>query len=125
MVTIQSMNLARSEGRNGIININPQQSANAGKMIAIGAPNSDIRISFLQERELSHQEGTERLQFQYEVAGNTQDDQSSAEILNRENRDFRFNENGRFYLWIGGSVDISAAAPGNYKGEFTLDIEYI
>ena len=125
MITIQSMQLSGSEARNNQIQINPQQSANAGKMIAIGNPNSEIRISFLEQRELTQQNSAESLLFDYQVAGNTQDDQSTAEILDRENRDFEFNSEGRFYIWIGGSVDISTATPGNYQGEFTLEIDYI
>lgn len=125
MITIQSVNLSKEEPVNDHIHVNPLNSANAGKMIAIGTPNSDIRISFLEQRELTRQKGAETLLFNYEVAGNSQDDQSTAEILDQENRDFEFNENGRFYLWIGGSVDISTASPGNYQGEFTLEIAYI
>ncbi|MGM0547602.1 MAG: DUF4402 domain-containing protein [Bacteroidota bacterium] len=125
MITIQSMNLSGAEAENDRIEIDPQNSANAGKMIAIGTPNSDIRVSYLEQRELTHRQGSETLQFNYQVAGSTEDDQSTAELLDRENRDFEFNGEGRFYLWIGGNVDISAANPGNYEGEFTVDIEYI
>ncbi|PAU93295.1 hypothetical protein CK503_12800 [Aliifodinibius salipaludis] len=125
MITINSMNLSEVEPENNRISINPQNSTNAGKMIAIGNPNSEIRISYLEQRELTQPQRSETLIFNYEVAGNTEDDQSSAKILDRENRDFEFNEDGRFYLWIGGNVDISTASPGNYQGEFTIDIEYI
>lgn len=125
MITLQSMNLTDAEEQNGIISINPRQSANTGKMVAIGTPNSDIRISYLPQRELTRQRGTETLLFEYEVSANTQDEQSTSEILDQENRDFEFNDQGRLYLWIGGNVDISTATPGNYQGEFTLDIEYI
>lgn len=125
MITIQSMNLKEAESQNDRISINPQNSPFAGKMIAIGTPNTDIRISYLEQRELTQRQGSETLLFNYQIAGNAEDDQSTAELLNRENRDFKFNENGRFYLWIGGSVDISTASPGNYQGEFTVDIEYI
>ncbi len=124
MITIQSMNLSNAETEDDRIAIDPQNSANAGKMIAIGTPNSDIRVSYLEQRELTHRQGSETLQFNYQVAGSTEDDQSTAELLDRENRDFEFNEEGRFYLWIGGDVDISTANPGNYEGEFTVDIEY-
>ncbi|MEL7834048.1 hypothetical protein [Fodinibius sp. Rm-B-1B1-1] len=125
MITIQSMNLSQAENDNDRITIDPQNSSNAGKMIAIGTPNSDIRISYLEQRELTRRQGSETLIFNYQIAGNTEDDQSTAELLNRENRDFEFNEQGQFYLWIGGNVDISTATPGNYEGEFTVDIEYI
>ncbi|HKK46730.1 MAG TPA: DUF4402 domain-containing protein [Balneolaceae bacterium] len=125
MITIQSMSLSKANMRNDRITIDPQTSSNAGKMIATGTPNADIRISFLRQRELTQSKGAKTLIFNYRVAGNSKDDQSTAEMLNRENRDFKFNSNGHFYLWIGGSVDISSATPGNYQGEFTVDVEYI
>lgn len=125
IITIQSMQLSGAEAKNDRITINPRNSANAGKMIAIGNPSSEIRISYLKQRELSQVQGAETLIFDYQLAGNTEDDQSTAQLLDRENRDFKFNGDGRFYLWIGGSVDISTASPGNYEGEFTVDIEYI
>lgn len=125
MITIQSMDLSQAEVVDDRIQIDALSSSNAGKMIAIGSPNSEIRISFLEQRELTQANGTSTLQFNYEVAGSDQDDQSTAEVLDRENRDFEFSEEGRFYIWIGGNVDISTAEPGSYQGEFTLDIEYI
>jgi hypothetical protein len=125
MITIQSMRLSQAEAVNNVIRINPQTHAYAGKMIAIGTPNTDIRVSFLQQRELTQRQGSSTLLFNYQVAGNNVDDQSTAEMLGQDNRDFEFNSEGRFYLWIGGSVDISTATPGNYQGEFTLEIEYI
>lgn len=125
MVTIKSIDLAEAEPVNEIIRVNPRTSSNAGKIVAMGAPNSDIRISYLEQRELSHRRSSSTLLFNYKVAGNNQDDQSSSKLLDHENREFKFNKEGKFYLWIGGSVDISTAVPGNYQGEFTLDIEYI
>lgn len=125
MITIQSMQLEQAEAQNNRIQLDPQSSPNAGKMIAIGVPNTEIRLSFLERRELTRRNGSESLIFDYELAGNTQDDQSTAEILDSENRDLEFNSEGRFYIWIGGSVDISTATPGNYQGEFTLEIDYI
>ncbi|HEX6983638.1 MAG TPA: DUF4402 domain-containing protein [Balneolaceae bacterium] len=125
LLTIQSLKLSQAEVQNGQIRIDPLNSANAAKMIAIGNPNSDIRISFIKARELTHRESPETLLFHYRVAGNSVNDQTTAELLNQDNRDFEFNSNGKFFIWIGGSVDISNAAPGNYQGEFTIEIVYI
>lgn len=125
LITIRSINLSGAEAENGRIDINPIFSSNAGKMIAVGSPGSDIRVSFLENRELTHSSGNEILMFNYVIAGNTEDDQSTAEILQQENRELGFNSEGLFYLWIGGNVDISQAVPGNYQGEFTLEVEYI
>ncbi len=125
MITLRSMQLSDEDVQDDVIRIDPTSSPNAGKMVAYGNPNSDIRISYLPTRELTRMEGTETLTFNYQVAGNQQEDQATAERLEVENRDFSFNEDGQFYLWIGGSVNISTAVPGNYQGEFTLEIEYI
>lgn len=125
LITISSMELSKEEAQDNVVRINPITSSNAGKMIAIGAPNSDITINFFERRELTRDQGTETLIFNYSIAGNDQDDQSSAQLLNTENRDLSLNQEGRYYLWIGGSVDITEAFPGNYSGDFTLEIEYI
>ncbi|WP_138430341.1 hypothetical protein [Fodinibius saliphilus] len=125
MVTLQSMTLNQAQEENQRIVIDPLTSNDAGKMMAMGTPNSDIRISFLEQRAITQASGNENLLFNYEVAANQQNDQATAEILGNENRDFRFNDEGKLYLWIGGNVDISAATPGSYQGEFTLEIEYI
>lgn len=125
LVTLQSMRLTGSEAENDVIQIDPTSSPNAGKMVAYGTPNSNFRISYLRSRELSRIQGNNNLTFTYRVAGNEVEEQSTAELLELENRDLSFNDDGEFYLWIGGSVDISAAAPGNYQGNFTLEIENI
>ena len=125
LVTLRSMQLSGAEAENNIIRIDPTSSPNAGKMVAFGNPNSDIRISYLQVRELSNDGGAETLTFNYQVSGNQQEDQTTSELLGIENRDFTFNQDGEFYIWIGGNVDLSAVSPGNYQGEFTLEIEYI
>lgn len=125
IITIRSIALSEAESENDRIYINPQSSPKAGKMVAMGNPNDKIRISFVANRELAQQSGSQTLHFQYKVTGNTKDDQATAERLSPENRDFQLNENGRFYLWIGGEVDISTAPPGSYQGELTLEIDYL
>lgn len=125
MITLQTLQPALAEAVNNIITIIPTESARAGKMLAEGDPGSGIRIQFLPTRVLTREDGPETLTFTYYVAGNSVDDQETAELLDDENRNFTFNENGEFYFWIGGQVDVSTAVPGRYQGEFTIEVEYI
>lgn len=125
MVTLRDMVLDRQVTRQGIVSVNPQVDDQAGKMRAEGRPNAEVRISFLEQRELVRVGGTEQLTFYYNVAGNEIDDQGSAEILDLDNRDFQLNNDGEFYFWIGGEVDIRNAVQGSYDGEFTVEIEYL
>lgn len=125
LTTLRNMTFENIQPSQNEINISPIQDANAGKMVASGIPNTRIRIQFMREWQLTNSRGGTPLTFYYQVAGNEIDEQSTAELLQTDNRNLEFNNEGEFYFWIGGSVDISEADPGNYEGEFTIEIEYI
>ena len=125
MTTVRNMQVEPVQPSQQQININPLTDSQSGKMIALGNPNASIRVTFVRERTLTHASGTGNLDFTYEIAGNDQDDQSSAEILQTDNRNLTLNAEGRYYFWIGGQVNIQNAKPGNYAGDFTIEVEYI
>lgn len=125
IVTLRDMNLDQQLTRAGVLEVNPVTDGEAGKIRAEGMPNAEVRISFLSQRELLRDEGAEYLTFYYRIAGNDIDDQASAEILDLDNRDYTLNEDGEFYFWIGGEVDLRNAVHGAYDGEFTVEIEYL
>lgn len=107
------------------IYVNPVNSLNAGYMIAVGTPDAEFRLNYLPKRELTQINGTETLTFTYEISGNTEENQATSELLELDNRNIRFNSEGQFYKWLGGRVNIENAAPGNYEGDFTIEIDYI
>lgn len=125
MVTVRDMNFSPVQPSQQTISIAPLSDSNTGKMIALGNADSQIRVSFVRERTLRHASGAGTLAFTYEIAGNDEDDQSSAEILQTDNRDLTLNSNGEFYFWIGGQINVENAKPGNYNGDFTIEVEYI
>ena len=105
--------------------INPVFDPEAGIMRASGQPNAEIRVSYLSEMEVARREGPGVIFFEYEVSGYPGDRQRESELLDLLEREVRFNEDGVFYFWIGGTIDLSEALPGNYDGEFTIEIEYM
>lgn len=125
MRTIRDMQFSEVQPSQQQISIDAITDANTGKMIAIGNANARIRVSFVRQRTLTHVSGNGSLTFTYEVAGNEQDDQASAELLQADNRDLTLNNEGRYYFWIGGQVNVENAKPGNYNGDFTIEVEYI
>lgn len=125
METLRDMVMDRQVTRQGIVSINPMTDGQSGKMRAEGMANAEVRISFLEQLELVRVGGNEQLMFHYRVAGNPMDDRASAEILDLDNRDLILSEEGEYYFWIGGEVDIRNAVPGAYDGEFTIEIEYL
>lgn len=125
MITLRDMQFGPVQPGQQKISIDPLQDSETGKMIAIGKPGSRIRVSFVRERVLTSSDGSSSLIFMYEIAGNDRDDQSSAELLQTENRNFDLNSDGEYYFWIGGQVNIQNAKPGRYNGDFTIEVEYI
>ena len=125
LVTLREMNLGNLQPSRGMIEINPIEDFDAGLLRADGSPSTDVRISFLRERELVRVGGSETLMFYYLISTNQLEDQQSSEVLEPDNRDFVFNEDGELFFWIGGYVDITGAIPGQYEGEFTIEVEYL
>ncbi len=125
LTTIQTLELQNADIQNNIIDINPILSSNAGNMIARGNPGSKFSLDYLEVRELTNTRGTGVLFFEYRIAGNYIYEQNTAEILDPESRELQFNEDGEFYIWIGGRIDVTNAEPGNYEGDFSIEIEYI
>jgi hypothetical protein len=125
LVTVNSIQFGNTQPEDGQIYINPITSLNAGYMIAIGTPEAEFRLNYLPERILNQINGNGSLIFNYEISGNLEEDQATSELLDLDNRNLRFNSEGRFYIWVGGSIDLSNAAPGNYEGDFTIEIDYI
>ncbi|MFW6157686.1 MAG: hypothetical protein ACOC4S_02465 [Balneolaceae bacterium] len=125
LVTIQEIQFQNVQPSQGEIHVDPLENANAGLLRAEGSPNAPVRIRFQPELELNRLEGTESLTFFYEVAGGLQDEQDTAELLEEDNRDLELNDQGHFYIWVGGRVNIENAVNGQYEGEFTLEVEYL
>jgi hypothetical protein len=125
LITVQSMQFGNTQPGQRLIYVNPINDLNAGYMIAVGTPDAEFRLNYLPERELTQIDGEGSLTFEYEISGNDVEDQATSELLELDNRNIRFNSEGRYYIWVGGRVNLNNAAPGNYEGDFTIEIDYI
>ncbi len=105
--------------------INPVFDPQAGIMRASGNPGAQIRVSYIPEMVIARREGEGSITFVYQISGFEGDNQRESELLDQIERELRFNDEGEFYFYIGGTVDLSNALPGNYDGEFTMEIEYM
>lgn len=125
LITVNTMRFGNTQPGQREIYINPVNSLNAGFMIALGTPEAEFRLNYLPELELTKIDGQGTLNFTYEISGNSEENQSTSELLELDNRNIRFNNEGRYYIWVGGRVNIENAPPGNYEGDFTIEIDYI
>src|SRR5699024_9918143 len=125
MKTLQDMTLGKVQPGQKSIIISPITDANAGKMVASGMADARIRVSFIRRWQLLGNTEGQPITYISRISGNDEEEQNSAELLEPDNRDLRFNAEGKYYFWIGGKVDISNAVPDRYEGEFTIKVEYI
>lgn len=125
LTTLQNMQFDDIQPGQEELSISPILDPNAGRMVAKGIPDARIRLSYLKEWTLTNDRDNSTLTFYYQLSGNDLENQSNSELLQANNRNLQFNSEGEYFIWIGGSVNISNAQPGNYEGEFTIEIEYI
>lgn len=123
--TLREINIGQVQPGMETIDINPVTDPEAGLLRALGEPDTSIQINFVEERLLTTPDSDQALRFIYVVSGNSIEEQQLSELLTADTRDLRMNEDGEFYFWIGGFVDLSGASQGNYEGEFTIEIEYL
>jgi hypothetical protein len=123
--TISNINLGRVQPGQGEVVIDPKSDPGAGLLKLSGRPDALIRISFAERRELIRVGGGGAIQFLYRLAGSTRDEQSTAELLELENRDLRMGPNGDYFIWVGGTVTLQGVVFGQYEGEFTIEIDYL
>ena len=125
LITMKDMMIDESTAQDGILNIAPVTDEKAGKILIKGKANSSIRLSYLNEMLLVNSSGVGTLVCKYSVSGYKSDNQGASQLLDMVERVILLNEKGEFYLWLGGTIDLSKARPGSYDGEFTIQIEYI
>ena len=125
LITMKDMFIDESAATNGILVISPVTDEKAGKILVKGRVNTSVRLSYLSEMSLVNTSGDGTIVCRYSVSGYKSDNQGASQLLDVVEKVVLLNEKGEFYLWLGGRVDLSRARPGDYDGEFTIQIEYI
>jgi hypothetical protein len=125
LIPLNDMIIDESLAVAGFLNISPITDVTAGKIMVKGKVNAMIRLSYLHQQVVINTSGEGTLVFDYVVSGFPSDDQKASMFLDAPENVPQFNKEGEYYLWVGGQVNITNARPGNYEGEFILEIEYI
>lgn len=124
-ITVNPLSLENTQPYQVIITVNPINDLNTRHMVALSTHGAEFRIDYDLEKRLDRIEGPGYLTFKYELAGSTIDDQSSSDIIQYQNRNLCFNNEGTSYIWLGGVLNLENLELGNYKGDFTIEIDYI
>ena len=125
LVTIKNMDIDVGMAIDGKIYVSAKRDASAAVMMLKGRANANFRVTFPATVKIANSTGTGTLTLYYEMYGYQSDNQSASEPIDAVERNLQISSDSQYYFWVGGRVDTNNARPGNYNGEFTLQIEYI
>ncbi len=125
MVTIKNLEIDESMAQNGIINVSAQKDPKAGMAMLLGKSGAHFRVQFNPKRVIVNTMGEGALVINYKLFGFHTNLQFASEPIDAAENILIISNKGEYYFWIGGIIDISKASPGNYQGEFTIEIEYL
>jgi len=123
--TRANINLGRVSPGQESITVNPREDPGAGVLRVSGSPGMLFRVSFQEQRELIRVGGGSPLVFVYDVSGAQTENQFLSEPITLENRDLQMSEDGEYFFWVGGNMQLEGDILGQYEGEFTIEIDFI
>lgn len=97
----------------------------AGMLIAKGEPGRDFQVVIPEAITLVNSETGTTLDVRVTVSHNGIIDQSSSDYIRDAISGFRLNEDGEYYFWLGGEIDVAEVEEGEYEGSFLLEVEYL
>lgn len=125
MLTIRNIDLI-SVVRSKNIMVPSMKSPFAGLFKITGNPNARIRITFLQrETIVEANEGIGIIKAEYNLSTAFKDLQHQSTLLEIGEANLTLSDKGLLFVFVGANLDLSAALPGKYQSEFTIELEYI
>lgn len=126
LIIVNSINFTDVEAVEGNLTVNPIDNISAGFFIAKGNPGSEFKIDYIPVYEINRTGGPGTLTIEYKISVNPIEEQRSSTLIDfNEGTTFRFNSEGKYYIWVGGTTNIENTPPGKYDVNFTLELDYI
>lgn len=97
----------------------------AGYLLAKGEPNRVFQVTIPDVITFINAETNNTLDVQVNVSHNSSTEQSSSEYVRDDLSEFILNDEGEYYFWLGGIINVADVEDGAYEGSFLLEVEYI
>ncbi len=125
LTTLNNMKVSGTTDGNNEIYISPISSSDAGLLLAKGRAGSQARMTFIISEVITDTGGNGSISLQYEMSGNNERIQRSSKLIDTGEAVIEFGDDGQYFLWVGGHINVSKAISGKYNGQFTIEIVYI
>lgn len=112
------------EGMNEIF-VSPITAVNAGLMLLQGNPNAGVKIHYQPKEFIYSESGDDYMKINYVMSGSGERNQEASFLFNTTDIFIKLNDDGEYFLWIGGLIHLSNATTGLYSGNFVFEVSYL
>jgi len=104
--------------------IDPITDGGAGTLRLEGQANSSVQISYSQQVTMTNLNTTQPLLMNYMISGSVETNQANSVLFTTNPATVTLNAEGIYYIWIGCRFSLRRLVPGQYDGDFILEVEY-
>ncbi|MBC8191023.1 MAG: hypothetical protein H8E18_01460, partial [FCB group bacterium] len=104
--------------------ISPITDGGAGLLRLEGQANSSIQVSYSKQVTMTNLETNQPLLMNYLLSGNTENNQSASMLFTTNPENVSLNAEGIFFIWVGCRFSLKGLVPGQYDGDFLVEVEY-
>lgn len=127
IITLQNMAIRPEDFLKGLneIYVSPINAVNAGFMLLKGNPNAGVNIHYQPGEFIYSESGADYIKINYMMSGSGERNQEASTLLETADVFIELNDDGEYFLWIGGLIDIGNAGAGVYSGNFVFEVSYL
>ena len=104
--------------------ISPILDGGAGILRLEGQRNSSIQISYSKQVTMTNLLTSDPLMMNYMLSGGVDDNQTVSEIFTSNPANVTLNAEGVYFIWVGCRFSTSGLVPGQYDGDFLIEVDY-
>lgn len=104
--------------------ISPINDGGAGTLRLEGQANSSIQISYSRQVTMTNLNTNQPLLMNYMLSGGGENDQSASVLFTTNPVNVVLNAEGTYYMWVGCRFSLENLVPGQYDGDFIVEVDY-
>jgi len=124
ITTISDIDAGSVTPSSDILRIDPRTDSGAGIILLQGQKNKSVVVNYSPIVEMTHSESDMILVVNYEVSGSEENIQSNSTIFLENPEVVQLSDEGEYYLYIGCSFSLEEIRPGQYDGDFVVEVDY-
>ncbi len=122
-ITLNNIDVGTIQPSQQEIRLNPRLDQGAGLIQIRGSAGTDIRVSFTQQVEMVNSTTNHIMTVYYSLSGNDVNEQNSSSPIADNPTEAILNSRGEYFIWIGCYFSLDGVTPGQYDGDFVIEVE--